>query len=82
MNVKENVLFLSENVVFKDKDEVNACYTDQDDGLTPICVDAKDFGPVKRNRLYWMNVSNFLSPVLYVCNVELIPIKISFHRSL
>ena len=53
----DNVLFLSENVVFKERDEINCCYADHEDGLTPICVDASDFGPVKRNRLYWMNVS-------------------------
>ena len=56
----DNVLFLSENVVFKTRDEINCCYTDDGNGLTPICVDARDFGPVKRNRLYWMNVSLFV----------------------
>jgi len=51
-NVKDNVLFLSENVVFKDHDHVDNCYG----GLAPIRLDAKDFGPCKRNRFYWTNI--------------------------
>ena len=72
----DNVLFLSENVVFKERDEINCCYADHEDGLTPICVDARDFGPVKRNRLYWVNVSIppclpsrvffFFSPIVFL----------------
>jgi site-specific DNA-cytosine methylase len=58
----ERILFLSENVVFPEYEEFNNHYSDEHysnsrDGLSPIRVDAKDFGPVKRNRLYWMNVS-------------------------
>mmetsp|Transcript_4758 Transcript_4758/g.10215 ORF Transcript_4758/g.10215 Transcript_4758/m.10215 type:complete len:375 (+) Transcript_4758:131-1255(+) len=51
-NVKDNVLFLSENVVFKDHNEVDQCYG----GLPPVRLDAKDFGPCKRNRFYWINL--------------------------
>ena len=46
----EKVLFVSENVVFGDHDEVDKCYTDHRGGLHPVCLDAKDFGPCKRNR--------------------------------
>jgi site-specific DNA-cytosine methylase len=54
----DRVLFLSENVVFKDHDEVDQCYSDlEGEGLTPMCIDAKCFSPCKRNRLYWTNVS-------------------------
>lgn len=60
-NNVENVLFLSENVVFKDSDGIiDEAYADKDgNSLTPMRVDAKDFGPCKRNRLYWLNVSVF-----------------------
>lgn len=51
-NVKDNVLFLSENVVFKHHDKVDQCYG----GLPPVRLDAKDFSPCKRNRFYWTNV--------------------------
>lgn len=54
--VSDKVLFLSENVVFKNHDEVDEFYADQEGGLSPICLDAKDFGPCKRNRFYWMNM--------------------------
>lgn len=40
-------------VVFKDHENVDACYSG---GLPPIRMDAKDFGPVKRNRFYWINL--------------------------
>lgn len=61
MGVKDNVLFLSENVVFKHHDEVDTSYANvEGEALTPICVDAKDFGPCKRKRFYWVNVSLFL----------------------
>jgi hypothetical protein len=53
----KEVLFLSETVVFGDHHKVNKSYG----GLSPMKVDAKDFGPCKRNRLYWINVSNFLN---------------------
>lgn len=57
LRTKEKVLFLSENVVFHEHKEVDECYTDQaEGGLTPIRIDAKDFGPTKRNRFYWMNI--------------------------
>jgi hypothetical protein len=57
--VKYEVLFISENVVFKDYDKIAACYG----GLEPIRLDAKDFSPCKRDRFYWCNVScdSFLS---------------------
>jgi site-specific DNA-cytosine methylase len=55
---RDRVLFLSENVVFKHHDEVDQCYSDIEcEGLTPMRIDAKGFGPCKRNRFYWVNVS-------------------------
>lgn len=51
--IKDPVLFLSENVVFKEHEDIDKAYSD----LSPIRLDAKDFGPAKRNRLYWINVS-------------------------
>ena len=55
---RDRVLFLSENVVFKDHDEVDQCYSDlAGEGLTPMCIDAKSFSPCKRFRFYWTNVS-------------------------
>lgn len=50
--VKERVLFLSENVVFKNHSEVDRAYG----GLPPVRIDAKDFGPCKRDRFYWTNI--------------------------
>lgn len=47
MYVKEKVLFLSENVVFKDHERVDKCYSEQEGCLVPICLDAKDFSPCK-----------------------------------
>lgn len=57
--VSERLLFLSENVVFKkfEKADVHYCSDFSPEGLSPMRLDAKDFGPVKRNRLYWINVS-------------------------
>lgn len=69
--VNDHVLFLSENVVFKEHGEVDKTYTDRVEGLSPIRQDAKDFGPMKRNRFYWMNVSSFL-PNDFVNNILLI----------
>jgi site-specific DNA-cytosine methylase len=61
MGVKDKVVFLSENVVFKEHDEVDKSYAEgKGEALTPICVDAQDFGPCKRKRFYWMNVSTLL----------------------
>ena len=50
--VRHEVLFLSENVVFKDRDGINACYG----GLSPFQIDAADFGPCRRRRLYYLNI--------------------------
>lgn len=56
--VKERILFLSENVVFREFETADVHYSDfSPEGLSPMRIDAKDFGPVKRNRLYWINVS-------------------------
>ncbi len=67
LGVKDEVLFLSENVVFGDHDEVDKSYgIGADEGLTPMCVDAKDFGPCKRKRFYWINVSIFLNDIFSV----------------
>lgn len=56
--IDERILFLSENVVFKEFEKVDVHYSDfSPEGLSPMRLDAKDFGPVKRNRLYWTNVS-------------------------
>jgi site-specific DNA-cytosine methylase len=61
--MEERILFLSENVVFHEYEQFDVHYSDfSPEGLSPMRVDAKDVGPVKRNRLYWMNVS-----VLVVC---------------
>ena len=57
----EKILFLSENVVFKEFEKFDVHYSDSLEGLSPICQDAKDFGPVKRKRLYWLNVSSVLT---------------------
>ena len=58
LGVKDKVLFLSENVVFSNHDEVDKSYSiGEDESLPPMCVDAKDFGPCKRKRFYWINVS-------------------------
>jgi len=58
----QDVLFLSENVVFhEDLDEINKHYgVVNGSGLQPIQLDAKDFSPVKRNRFYWSNVSKIV----------------------
>ena len=53
LGMDHEVLFVSENVAFKDHDHVNLCYG----GLEPIHLDAKDFSPCKRSRFYWCNVS-------------------------
>mmetsp|Transcript_13810 Transcript_13810/g.23456 ORF Transcript_13810/g.23456 Transcript_13810/m.23456 type:complete len:952 (-) Transcript_13810:60-2915(-) len=50
--MKHGVLFLSENVVFKDFDDISQCYGK----LEPIRLDAKDFSPCKRSRFYWCNI--------------------------
>lgn len=55
--IQNEILFLSENVVFKESEDFNGHYSDHLHGLSPMRVDAKDFGPVKRDRLYWLNVS-------------------------
>lgn len=58
-NVRDNVIFLSENVVFKERDEFKKYYKNpRGESLNWIRIDAKDFGPCKRDRLYWMNVSS------------------------
>lgn len=52
------VLFMSENVLFKDSDNVSTYYRQSDQhGLPPIQLDGKDFSPMARNRFYWTNVS-------------------------
>ena len=52
------VLFMSENVLFKDSDNVSTYYRQCDEhGLPPIQLDGKDFSPMARNRFYWTNVS-------------------------
>lgn len=53
LGMEHDVLFLSENVVFKDSDPINKCYGN----LPPISLDARDFSPVRRSRYYWCNVS-------------------------
>ena len=72
--VKEHVLFLSENVVFKEAQagqEIDVQYSDSIEGLSPMCLDAKDFGPVKRNRLYWANVSiEYFDMTLYIFKID------------
>ena len=50
--MKHGVLFLSENVVFKDFDDISQCYGK----LEQIRLDAKDFSPCKRSRFYWCNI--------------------------
>lgn len=58
LGVKDKVLFLSENVVFSNHDEVDKSYSiGEEESLPPMTVDAKDFGPCKRKRYYWINVS-------------------------
>ncbi len=48
------ILFVSENVTFEKElvEDVSKCY----EGLPPLRLDARDFGPCKRDRLYWTNV--------------------------
>ena len=58
----DEVLFLSENVFFRGKDNLELickCYgnTGTDHGLCPIDLDASDFSPCRRRRFYWTNVS-------------------------
>lgn len=48
----DEVLFLSENDVFRDSDDPEANH-----GLGPIWLNASEFSPCYRNRLYWTNVS-------------------------
>ena len=55
-DVKFPVLFLSENIVFKEHEDIGTSYSVNQDGLCLIRYDAKDFGPTKRNRLYWTNM--------------------------
>jgi len=53
-------LFLSENVVFRGKDNLEPicqCYGNTKHGLCPIDLDASDFSPCRRRRFYWTNVS-------------------------
>lgn len=63
--VTRDVLFLSENVVFREDlklrinslEAINKSYRAIDGcGLQPIQLDAKDFSPCKRNRFYWCNI--------------------------
>jgi len=50
---QSSLLYLSENVNFEQWriDEVSKSY-----GVPPVRLDAKDFGPCKRDRLYWTNI--------------------------
>lgn len=57
LDVKNDIMFLSENVVFPDNDAICKCYGDSMGGLCPIELDACDFSPCKRKRFYWTNVS-------------------------
>jgi len=54
---QNEVLFLSENVVFPDNDEICKCYGNTKNGLCPIELCASDFSPCRRKRYYWTNVS-------------------------
>jgi len=56
---QNEVLFLSENVVFPGNDEICKCYgnTENGHGLSPIELCASDFSPCRRKRYYWTNVS-------------------------
>jgi hypothetical protein len=58
--VEHDVLFLSENVVFKNYDCISKYYGQ----LEPIRLDAEHFSPCKRSRLYWCNVSHFVFLVI------------------
>lgn len=53
---KEKILFLSENVVFRNSENIWPFYGHDEHGLCPIRLDAKDFSPMARNRFYWTNV--------------------------
>lgn len=57
----DEVLFLSENAVFRDSDDPEANH-----GLGPIWLNASEFSPCYRNRLYWTNVSNYDSSKIKV----------------
>jgi len=48
------LIYFSENVVLEKKEieEVNERYR----GIPPVQVDAQDFSPCRRNRLYWLNI--------------------------
>lgn len=72
LGVKDKVLFLSENVVFSNHDEVDKSYSiGEDESLPPMCVDAKDFGPCKRKRFYWINMPvNSSAPVKEVASFQ------------
>jgi len=73
--MRNEIIFLSENVVFSDKqmiDIINKCYGD----LPAAQIDAEYFGPCARDRFYWLNVSAcfpvdaacifpFMNPVSY-----------------
>ncbi len=65
---QSSLLFLSENVNFEQWriDEVSKSY-----GVPPVRLDAKDFGPCKRDRLYWTNVSDLTSSTLFVIYLPL-----------
>lgn len=53
-----SVLFMSENVVFRNYDDIMRKYSDfTENGLPPVKIDAQDFSPMVRNRFYWTNVS-------------------------
>jgi len=52
------VLFLSENVVFQGIDSICMSYGNSENGhgLCPIELCASDFSPCRRKRLYWTNI--------------------------
>ena len=54
---QHGVLFCSENVYFKEHDEIDRCYSTHEGGLPPLKLDAKDYGPAKRLRFYWTNIA-------------------------
>jgi len=58
----DEVLFLSENAVFSDSDDTEANH-----GLGPICLNASEFSPCYRNRLYWTNVRIITVLSSFIC---------------
>lgn len=56
--VKNNVIFLAENVVFFEEEFRNAINESfgTEDPLPPLQLDSQYFGPCRRNRFYWINV--------------------------